>query len=599
MTPSPTTSHLGGPDARPAAGAPLPGIQGGNVWLPARLRALRAAAMAEDNLFLLLAVIIGLFSGLSVVLFRIAIDWSRITLLGSALSPPAWRTLLVPTLGGLVVAVLVIKVFPLVRGSGVNQTKAAVYIYDGYIPFSTVIGKFITCALAIGSGQSLGPEDPSLQIGAGIASALGRRLQFSRERIRLIAPVGAAAGLAAAFNAPISSVLFVIEEVIGRWTAGVLGAIVLAAVSSVTVVRLFLGSEPLFRIPAYRLVHPTELLVYAALGIAGGLASLLFVKILSYARPRVRMLPPWTRYFQPAIAGLIIGVIGLRFPQVMGAGYDSMDQAMHNQYTWQILAVLAGFKILATCLSFTGGAPGGMFAPTLFIGAMLGGALGGVEHHFFPRLTASVGSYALVGMGTLFAGFLRAPMTSVFMVLEVSGNYSIIVPVMISNTIAYLINLKYQPTALFDLLSRQEGVDLPSMEELREQSPLLVEDAMRAPSGPPLHEDDTLAAAVAKSKAWSTSHVPVSHWDGTWSLIAKNVLKQEAATRGADLLRAILPVSDRVPVVHSDQPLYMAMRRMGEWPYLPVVHRAAFTRLQGTISLDDILKRYRALRIAD
>src|SRR5208282_1734630 len=151
---------------------------------------------------------------------------------------------------GLVVAYLVRRFFLRVRGSGVNQTKAAVYIFDGYIPFNTVIGKFLTCALAIGAGHSLGPEDPSLQIGAGVASALGRRLQLSREKVRLIAPVGAAAGLAAAFNSPIAAVLFVIEEVIGKWTAGVLGAIVLAAVSSVTVIRVFLGSEPLFRIPA-------------------------------------------------------------------------------------------------------------------------------------------------------------------------------------------------------------------------------------------------------------------------------------------------------------------------------------------------------------
>jgi len=197
----------------------------------------------EPQLFLLLAVIIGLISGLAVVLFRIAIDWTRLSVFGSDLTPPPTRILLVPTVGGLIVAFLVIKFFPRARGSGVNQTKAAVYIYDGFIPFNTVIGKFVCCALAIATGQSLGPEDPSLQMGAGIASALGRRLRLSREKVRLIAPVGAAAGLAAAFNAPISAVLFVIEEVIGKWTAGVLGAIVLAAVSSVVTSRWFLVSN--------------------------------------------------------------------------------------------------------------------------------------------------------------------------------------------------------------------------------------------------------------------------------------------------------------------------------------------------------------------
>ena len=170
----------------------------------------------EDRLFLILSVFIGIFSGLSVVCFRFAINWARIYLLGSGAVLSPVRLVLAPTLTGLVIAVLVIHVFPLARGSGVNQTKAALDIYNGYIPLRTAVGKFITSALAIGSGQSLGPEDPSLQIGASLASAIGRTMNLSRDRMRLIAPVGAAAGLAAAFNAPISAVLFVIEEVIGR-----------------------------------------------------------------------------------------------------------------------------------------------------------------------------------------------------------------------------------------------------------------------------------------------------------------------------------------------------------------------------------------------
>src|SRR5437868_2681231 len=235
-----------------------------------------------ERFFLLLAIFIGIFSGLAVVCFRITIEFLRIELLGSSVSPVFPRILLAPALTGLVIALLVMFIFPRVRGSGVNQTKSALYVYDGYIPFRTVIGKFICSALAIGSGQSLGPEDPSLQIGAGLASALGRRLHLSRERVRLIAPIGAAAGLAAAFNAPISAVLFVIEEVIGRWSAGVLGAVVLSAVSSVVVERWFLGFAPLFRIPAFQMFRPGELLAYAALGVVGGFASLVFSQAIAH-----------------------------------------------------------------------------------------------------------------------------------------------------------------------------------------------------------------------------------------------------------------------------------------------------------------------------
>src|SRR5580693_2382844 len=203
--------------------------------------------LREDRFFLMLAVVIGVFSGLVVVCFRLAIEWTQITLLGASLSPSFPRVVLAPTIAGIVVALLAIHVFSRVRGSGVNQVKAAMYISNGYVPFSTVIGKFFVCALASGSGQSLGPEDPSLLMGAGIASLIGRSLRLSQEKLRLIAPVGTAAGLAAAFNAPISAVLFVIEEVIGTWSAGVLGAIVLAAVSSVVTMRAFLGPGSLFR----------------------------------------------------------------------------------------------------------------------------------------------------------------------------------------------------------------------------------------------------------------------------------------------------------------------------------------------------------------
>lgn len=549
--------------------------------------------MREGQLFLLLAVIIGLFSGLAVVCFRIAIDWIRFWLLGSALAPQWPRVVLVPGLVGLVVAVLVMRFFPRVRGSGVNQTKAAVYIFDGYIPFSTVIGKFLTCALAIGSGQSLGPEDPSLQMGAGIASALGRRLALSREKLRLIAPVGAAAGLAAAFNAPIASVLFVIEEVIGTWSAGVLGAIVLAAVASVVAMRWFLGSDPLFRIPAYRLEHPAELIAYAALGIVGGFASLLFLKLIASLRPRLKALPRWTQYLQPAAAGFLIGLIGLWLPQVMGAGYAYVDQALHNQYVWWLLALLGVFKILATSVSFGSGTPGGMFAPTLFIGAMIGGAVGGLEHHFFPRLASSVGPFALVGMGTLFAGFLRTPITSVFMVVEVSGNYSIILPVMISNTIAYLMSRRYQPTPLFDLLSRQDGIDLPSMEELREHATLRVEDAMRSPQVPPLEAAESVARALERAGASADSHVLVRYSTGRWTAIPKEQLQRQAAQGLPDLpLREILSPS-RLPVLHPDQPLDDALSLVQEWPLVPVVSRADHRKLEGVVSLSDILRAYR------
>src|ERR1700685_677004 len=247
----------------------------------------RLAPNRDERLFLVLSIFIGVISGLMVVCFRVAINWIQVLPLGSSPRPGQFRLLFVPMGVGLLVAVLVQLVFPGARGSGINQTKAALYIYNGYISFRTVIGKFITSALSIGAGFSLGPEDPSLQIGAGVASMVSRRLNLSRERLRMFAPIGAAAGLAAAFHPPISAILFVVEEVIGRWSAAVLGSIVLSAISSVVVARWFWGPEPMFRIPSAILKGPQELLAYAVLGVAGGIAALILSKALGYSRPGV------------------------------------------------------------------------------------------------------------------------------------------------------------------------------------------------------------------------------------------------------------------------------------------------------------------------
>lgn len=272
--------------------------------------AAKIAPAREERIFLLLSIFIGIISGLLVVSFRMAIDWLRVLLLGSSPNPGQPRMIVIPALAGLVIAVMTRYVFPNVRGSGINQTKAALYIHNGYISFRTVIGKFLLSALAIGSGHSLGPEDPSLQIGAGVASLISRRIGMSKAKLRIFAPIGAAAGLAAAFNAPISAILFVIEEVIGQWSAAVLGSIVLSAISSVVVARWFWGSEPMFRIPSVTLRDPRELMAYAVLGIFGGVASLVFAKALGWLRPKLKSQPEWSQMLQPGLAGLLVGGIG-------------------------------------------------------------------------------------------------------------------------------------------------------------------------------------------------------------------------------------------------------------------------------------------------
>ena len=557
----------------------------------------------EGRLLLLLSIVVGVVSGLLVVAFRLSITKLSMLMLGASPHSHQARLIIMPAVAGLLVGVLVRYVFPGARGSGVNQTKAALYIHNGYISGRTTLGKFLLSALAIGSGQSLGPEDPSLQIGAGVASLISRRVGLSRARLRVFAPIGAAAGLAAAFNAPVSAILFVIEEVIGNWSAAVLGSIVLSAISSIVIARWFLGADAMFRIPVVNLADPLELLAYAALGVIGGFASLFFTQSLRWLRPRLRRQSANWQMLQPAAAGFLVGCIGyFGLPQVMGAGYGSMEAAMGGAFTWKLLLLLALFKIIATTLSFSSGTPGGMFAPTLFIGGMLGAGVGSFESHFFPHLTGSLGSYALVGMGVLFAAFLRAPLTSVFMAMELSQNYSIVVPVILANTIAYLIARTLQPVPIFEEFTREDGLDLPSMEERREEHDLHLEDAMQPVSVPVLQGSDSVAAAAATleqygEEAKNAAAILVQCEHRLWYAATREEIAELIERTPVDLLSLQETLEqklgpERTPVLFPDLPLDAALPYFRRWPLLPITNRAMRGALEGTVSQDDVLRRY-------
>ena len=355
----------------------------------------------------------------------------------------------------------------------------------------------------------------------------------------------------------------------------------------------------MFRIPVVDLRDPRELLAYALLGLVGGAASLVFAKFLGYLRPALRRQPAWFQILQPALAGLLVGGIGFfGLPQVMGAGYGAMDQAIHGQYTLKLLL----FKILATTVSFSSGTPGGMFAPTLFVGAMLGAAVGSFEKIFFPSLTGSVGSYALVGMGVLFAAFLRAPLTSVFMVMEVSQNYAIVLPVILANTVAYLISRALQPLPVFELFTHQDGLYLPSMEEQREETELRFEDALQGVNVPIFEGQaslweikGTLGSNVAAREAPA---VLVRCSAGLWYAATTAELNRliedvgTAESAGAkDLLETRLG-PERTPMIFPDQLLSNALPHFRRWPLLPVMNRAMRGAIEGVLSLQDVLRRY-------
>ncbi len=552
----------------------------------------------EDKVLLLLTLIIGALVGLVVAAFIYVTED-----LGARMYPAggaAWRRVLIPTGGALITGYLLSRVFPNARGSGIPQTKAALFLRDGYISLRTVIGKFSCCSASLASGIALGREGPSVQVGAGIASVLGRRLGLAPNRIRELIPVGAAAALAAAFNTPVAAVLFTLEEVMGDLHAPVLGSIVLSSATSWVTLHLLLGDEPLFHVPSYQLVSPIEFITYAVLGIAGGLVSVAFVKLLLGIRKYCMGMPRSTEWFQPAMGGLAVGLMGWFVPDVLGVGYGHVSEALNGQMTLEVMALLVVLKLLATTSCYGTGNAGGIFGPSLFIGAMLGGAVGTVAHQLVPDFTGGVGAYALVGMGALFAGIVRVPLTSVIMIFEMTRDYSIIVPLMIANLISFYISYRLQEEPIYEALQHQDGLHLPSGLRYR-QGLLIVRDAAEAVVDVFSRSDrvqEALPHLNADRNAW-----PVMDGGRLAGTITLAQVEQEMAEgRGDRVLGELLPVdvpnplltSENFPHLHMDHPLDMALRRMahGKLNVLPVVGRADIRDLKGVVSLKDILEAY-------
>ncbi len=554
----------------------------------------RAWRLDDAQRFLVLAVLIGVCTGLVVVCFHAAIELVDLSVRDTGRSS-AMR-ILWPAIGA-AAAALIVRAIPVAAGSGIVQTKSALYVSNGHIPFAGVPGKFVACVLSIGTGTPLGPEDPALLMGAGIASRLGRLFGLSQRSMRLIAPTGAAAGIAAAFNTPITGVLFVLEEVVAGFDAAVMGSIVLAAASAVVTSRLFLGESPLFSVPdVVPISQPGEVLVYVALGVAGGLFATAYVRMMSVLRYRLGAvrLPPAVG---PLAAGLLVGVVALAWPDVLGTGYRAMDGALHSQYAWSTMATLAVVKCLVSGVAFGTGTPGGLFAPTLFLGVMLGGAFGGVAPWLPPGSQSAI---VLAGMAAMFAGVFRAPMTAVFMAFELSGTAGSIVPAMIAATLAFLVARQLHPQSILDLVAAHEGANLPSARLARPDAPLHVEDAMAALPDSVVVLPALLDAAqvTAMLEASPATHGLAEAASGRWLVAELEVFRPIAAEPSAWLALCQSPTPSLTTNVHVVEPVYpdewldVALRQLARAPVVPVVSRLDGRRVVGVVTATDVRNAY-------
>jgi chloride channel protein, CIC family len=545
----------------------------------------------EEQVFLLVTLLIGALVGATVVAFIVLTE--RFGARIDAAVAPAWRRLIVPIVGSLSMGFLLFKYFPDARGSGVPQTKAALFARGGIISLRTVLGKFFCTSATLASGIPLGREGPSVQVGAGIASLLGRALGLSPEKIKALIPVGAAAAVAAAFNTPLAAVLFALEEVVGDLHAPVLGSVVLASATSWAMLRLLLGNDPLFKVPQYQLVSPAEFLIYAILGLLGGLLSVAFTKLLLKLRSRFLRLPRKTMWFQPAIGGVAVGIMGWFVPQILGVGYSYVGQVLNGGMVLRLMVLLLVLKFFAVIISYASGNAGGIFGPALFLGAMLGGAVGTVAHKFFPGHVATAGAYALVGMGTAFAGIVRAPMTSVVMIFETTRDYAVIVPLMISNLVSFFISSRLQPQPIYEVLASQDGIHLPTAESRDSSGQRRVIHAMRPPNEI-LKAEMTAQEALEKVSASALRAWPVNDQRGVVGIVTMAALKKAAADGLSNTKLMDLIERREFPHLHADHSLTVALERMGAAGVdaLPVVSRADVHKLEGIVTVQDVLKFY-------
>ena len=545
----------------------------------------------EEQLFLALTLVIGVLVGLAVVAFILLTER-----FGTKLYPPGGvglRRLLVPIAGSLGMGYLLYRYFPDARGSGVPQTKAALYAREGNITLRTVIGKFFCTSATLASGIPLGREGPAVQVGAGIASVLGRWLGLRPEKIKALIPVGAAAAVAAAFNTPLAAVLFSLEEVVGNLHAPVLGSVVLASAASWAMLRLLLGNNPLFRVPQYQLVNPAEFGIYAVLGLAGGFVSVAFTKLLLGMRSRFLKLPRKTLWLQPAAGGVMVGIMGWFVPQLLGVGYKHVGEALNGGMALKLMALLLVLKLLAVATCYASGNAGGIFGPSLFLGAMLGGVVGDLANHFFPNTVGTPGAYALVGMGTAFAGIVRAPMTSVVMIFEITRDYAVIVPLMISNLVSFFISAKLQRKPIYEELARQDGIHLPTAESRKQETQRVVNQAMREATET-LNAEWTVLEALDRCERSEFRAWPVCDSRGVVGVVSLGRLRQAANAGAAGKGLIELVGAGDFPHVHIDHPLHVALERMGasQLEALPVVSRANVHQLRGMVTLEEVLAAY-------
>jgi CIC family chloride channel protein len=549
----------------------------------------------------ILAVIVGLASGIGAVGFRhLILLFQTISygtdgnLLQLAQATPWYLRLWIPAAGGLVVGPLVYFFAREAKGHGVPEVMEAVALRSGIIRKRIVLIKSLASAICIGTGGSVGREGPIVQIGSAIGSTIGQVLKISADRIRTLVGCGAAAGIAATFNAPIAGSMFALEVVLGDFGLATFSPIVISSVVATAISRHFLGNAPAFLVPAYELFSAWEFPLYVMLGLFCALVAVSFTSVL-YRFEDLFDGMKFPDYLKATLGGFILGAMGLVFPHVLGVGYGTIDLALIGNLSWWLLLLLAACKILATSITIGSGGSGGIFAASLFMGAMAGGVFGTLAHAVLPGVTASSGAYSIVGMGAVVSGTTHGPMSAILILFEMTGDYKIILPLMIACIISYLTSSQLLQESIYTLKLARRGINIRGGKEVNVLKSMPVRDVMN-PHPETMPENLSLrefSERISKSKHNS---FPIVNKDGNLTGILSFLDYHDAVfdENLKDLIVAKDLATLNVVTVSIDDNLYSALEKITskDFSILPVVDKDNPSVLLGVLTRRDIMGAY-------
>ncbi len=499
----------------------------------------------EHTFMIIMAIIIGIIGGYGAIVFRNLIKLFESIFFGSGAinlayieGLPWYVKLLVPAIGGLFVGPIIYFFAREAKGHGVPEVMEAIILKGGAIRPRVVIAKIIASAISIGTGGSVGREGPIVQIGSAAGSSLGQIIKVRGSQLRTLVACGAAAGIAGTFNAPIAGSIFALEILLGDFAITQFSPIVIASVTSTVISRYYLGNFPAFIVPKYELVSVYEFIPYTILGILAAIVALSFTNIVYKAEDLFDAIsiPEWIK---PAIGGLIIGGVGIYFPHIFGVGYETMDLALASKLSWSFLLLLIFLKIFATSVTIGSGGSGGIFAPSLFLGASLGGFVGTVTNMAYPELTANPGAYALVGMGAVAAATMHAPITSILILFELTNDYRIILPLMTAIILSVVIKMQIKKESIYTLKLIRKGLKLKKEYEPNVLSNIKIEKILKTDCIKVLPDTSFKKLFKLTKKTFHLNYFVVNENDKLLGILSPYKIRTMARTQGKDLKGAI------------------------------------------------------------